>query len=85
MALKRVNIILKDNRTFQGFLLPESNGKIVLKLNSGYNMVLDKKEVKSIKTIEQLTEKKFKLKIIIRISLWRQFRFCIQGEQLLHE
>jgi len=60
MALKRVNIILKDNRTFQGFLLPESNGKIVLKLNSGYNMVLDKKEVKSIKTIEQLTEKKFK-------------------------
>ena len=60
MALKRVNIILKDNRTFQCFLLPESNGKIVLKLNSGYNMVLDKKEVKSIKTIEQLTEKKFK-------------------------
>ncbi len=60
MVLKRVTIILKGNRIFQGFLLPESEGKIALKLNSGYNMIFDKKEVKSIKTIEQLSEKKIK-------------------------
>ncbi len=62
MALKRVEIRLKDNRNFQGVLLPEVNGKLTLKLSSGYNIILDKKEIKSIRTIQQLTEKKIESK-----------------------
>ena len=60
MALKRVEIRLKDDRNFQGVLLPEANGKISLKLSSGYNLVVEKKEIKSIKTLQKIETKKIK-------------------------
>ncbi len=51
--------------TFKGILLPEStNNYLVLKLNSGYNIGIDKKKVKSKKVLKKkATKREKKLKI----------------------
>ncbi len=56
MVLKRVEIKLKDGRAFHGVLLPGINKSLILKLSSGYNVVIEKNDVKSVKTLQQLKE-----------------------------
>ncbi len=50
---------------FIGILMPDSiNNKLVLKLESGYNLGIDKKKVKSIKVLEKAKVKSSKVKKI---------------------
>ena len=51
----KVRVETKDN-FFEGVLMP-SSGNIVVKLSSGYNVGLDKKEIKNIKVLEKHKEK----------------------------
>ncbi len=51
--------IKTSKEEFVGILMPDSiNNKLVLKLESGYNMGIDKKKVKSIKVLEKTKVKK---------------------------
>ena len=46
----KVNITTKDSRTFEGIILPDSdNKKLVLKLDSGYNIGILKSKIKTTK------------------------------------
>jgi glutamyl-tRNA(Gln) amidotransferase subunit D len=47
----RVSIVAKDE-TVQGVLLPEEKDFVIVKLDSGYNIGVDKKRVKDIKLVE---------------------------------
>ncbi|MBS3170541.1 Glu-tRNA(Gln) amidotransferase subunit GatD [Candidatus Woesearchaeota archaeon] len=51
----KVRVEMKDN-VFEGVLMP-SSGNIVVKLSSGYNVGLDKKEIKNVKVLEKHKEK----------------------------
>lgn len=51
----KVRVETKDN-FFEGVLMP-SSGNIVVKLSSGYNVGLDKKEIKNVKVLEKHKEK----------------------------
>lgn len=53
---ERVSITTADE-TLQGILMPEQEETVVLKLDSGYNMGIAKKSVKSIKLIEKRVER----------------------------
>ncbi len=56
--MEKVRVITKDEE-FIGIKMPDSiNNKIVLKLNSGYNIGIDKKKVKNIKILEKVKVKK---------------------------
>lgn len=56
-----VRVITKD-RTFKGRLMPNSStGKTVIKLDSGYNVGLDKKKIKKISVIKKVSLKKFRV------------------------
>jgi glutamyl-tRNA(Gln) amidotransferase subunit D len=47
---------------FKGILMPESiSGKLVLKLNSGYNVGIDKKKIKSKKVLKNIIKKSSKI------------------------
>ena len=51
----KVRVETKDN-FFEGVLMP-SSGNIVVKLSSGYNVGLDKKEIKNVKVLKKHKEK----------------------------
>ena len=51
----KVRVETKDN-FFEGVLMP-SSGNIVVKLSSGYNVGLDKKEIKNVKVLEKHKDK----------------------------
>ncbi|MBI4155306.1 Glu-tRNA(Gln) amidotransferase subunit GatD [Candidatus Woesearchaeota archaeon] len=62
MTLKKVDVKLKDGRSFEGVLIPIEDNKISLKLSSGYNLILNKKEIKSIKILQSIQLKAVKRK-----------------------
>jgi len=49
--------IKTDSEKLKGVLMPSEKGKVVLKLESGYNLSLDKKKVKSVKTVKSFRKK----------------------------
>jgi len=58
-ASDRVKVVTKDGKMDEGMLLPsEQQDMLVLKLDTGYNVGIAKKNVKSISTIKQAAEKK---------------------------
>tara|TARA_Y100000310_G_scaffold41027_1_gene38496 strand:- start:1387 stop:2622 length:1236 start_codon:yes stop_codon:yes gene_type:complete len=62
--MDKVKVITKDGE-FIGIKMPDSiNKKIVLKLDSGYNIGIDKKKVKNIKVLEKIKVKKGSVKKI---------------------
>lgn len=59
MAVSDKVKVKTSKEEFVGVLMPESiNSKLVLKLESGYNIGIDKKKVKSIKVLEKAKVKK---------------------------
>ena len=55
----RVRIVTKGGKTDEGMLLPsEQQDTLVLKLDTGYNVGIAKKNVKSVSTLKQAAEKK---------------------------
>ena len=59
----RVKITTLDDE-FEGILLPEENEFFVLKFDSGYNIGISKKRVKSVKTIESKKKSAVKKKSV---------------------
>ncbi len=48
----RVKVVAKDEAV-EGVLMPSEGGKVVVKLESGYNIGIDKKKIKEIKVLEK--------------------------------
>ncbi len=48
----RVKVVTKDEAV-EGVLMPSEGGKVVVKLESGYNIGIDKKKIKEIKVLEK--------------------------------
>ncbi len=54
---RKVKVILKDGKTFEGFLIPSpDSGTIILKLKNGYNIGFRDEEVKEIIPLEEKVE-----------------------------
>ena len=57
--------VLTDKKEFKGRLMPDSiSGNLVIKLDNGYNIGINKKEVKKIKLLKKNVSKKEKAKLV---------------------
>jgi glutamyl-tRNA(Gln) amidotransferase subunit D len=55
----KVNVTKKDGKTIEGILMPNKETKaLIVKLQSGYNVVIDRKNIKSMTVVEKAKQKK---------------------------
>jgi len=81
-------IVDTKDKEVKGILMPvpESEGEVViLKLESGYNIGIDKKDVKEIKLVKSYSEKKQKTAEIKQNKSFQLFQYCILAGQLLQK